>query len=110
VLRPQQSSRELRGGEHATVAGGAIPRKVMKGGSHLCAPNYSPAVPTAARQGETIDTSTGHNRLSLRRAPELVVQLHPGAAPIPETCGTSRSASEWALVKGRGGTDKWLVP
>jgi formylglycine-generating enzyme required for sulfatase activity len=37
-----------------------IPRKVMKGGSHLCAPNYCLRYRPAARQGETIDTSTGH--------------------------------------------------
>ncbi len=38
----------------------AIPRKVIKGGSHLCAPNYCLRYRPAARQGETIDTSTGH--------------------------------------------------
>jgi formylglycine-generating enzyme required for sulfatase activity len=38
----------------------AFPRKVVKGGSHLCAPNYCLRYRPAARQGETIDTSTGH--------------------------------------------------
>jgi formylglycine-generating enzyme len=38
----------------------AIPRKVIKGGSHLCAPNYCFRYRPAARQGEAIDTSTGH--------------------------------------------------
>ena len=38
----------------------AFPRKVIKGGSHLCAPNYCLRYRPAARQGETIDTSTGH--------------------------------------------------
>lgn len=37
-----------------------IPRKVVKGGSHLCAPNYCLRYRPAARQGEAIDTSTGH--------------------------------------------------
>jgi formylglycine-generating enzyme required for sulfatase activity len=37
-----------------------FPRRVMKGGSHLCAPNYCLRYRPAARQGETIDTSTGH--------------------------------------------------
>jgi formylglycine-generating enzyme required for sulfatase activity len=37
-----------------------IPRKVLKGGSHLCAPNYCLRYRPAARQGETIDTSTSH--------------------------------------------------
>ncbi len=35
-------------------------RRVIKGGSHLCAPNYCLRFRPAARQGETIDTSTAH--------------------------------------------------
>ncbi len=35
-------------------------RKVIKGGSHLCAPNYCQRYRPAARQPETIDTSTSH--------------------------------------------------
>jgi formylglycine-generating enzyme required for sulfatase activity len=38
----------------------AILRRVMKGGSHLCAPNYCLRYRPAARQAETVDTSTGH--------------------------------------------------
>jgi formylglycine-generating enzyme required for sulfatase activity len=37
-----------------------IPRRVIKGGSHLCAPNYCLRYRPAARQAEAIDTSTGH--------------------------------------------------
>ena len=37
-----------------------IPRKVIKGGSHLCAPNYCQRYRPAARHPETIDTSTSH--------------------------------------------------
>src|SRR5437763_11727983 len=37
-----------------------IPRRVIKGGSHLCAPNYCLRFRPAARQGEAIDTSTSH--------------------------------------------------
>ena len=37
-----------------------IPRKVMKGGSHLCAPNYCFRYRPAARYPEPIDTSTSH--------------------------------------------------
>jgi len=40
--------------------GGHIPRKVIKGGSHLCAPNYCLRYRPAARQSETVDTSTSH--------------------------------------------------
>jgi sulfatase modifying factor 1 len=37
-----------------------IPRKVLKGGSHLCAPNYCRRYRPAARHPEPIDTSTSH--------------------------------------------------
>ena len=40
--------------------GAEIPRRVIKGGSHLCAPNYCLRYRPAARQGEAVDTSTGH--------------------------------------------------
>ena len=41
-------------------APGEIPRRVIKGGSHLCAPSYCLRYRPAARQGEAIDTSTSH--------------------------------------------------
>jgi formylglycine-generating enzyme required for sulfatase activity len=41
-------------------AGGRIPQKVLKGGSHLCAPNYCRRYRAAARHAEAIDTSTSH--------------------------------------------------
>ena len=50
VLRARPSSRP----------GERIPRRVIKGGSHLCAPNYCLRYRPAARQGEAVDTSTGH--------------------------------------------------
>jgi formylglycine-generating enzyme required for sulfatase activity len=37
-----------------------IPRKVIKGGSHLCAPNYCRRYRPAARHAQAIDTSTSH--------------------------------------------------
>jgi formylglycine-generating enzyme required for sulfatase activity len=37
-----------------------IPRKVLKGGSHLCAPNYCRRYRPAARFPHPIDTSTSH--------------------------------------------------
>jgi formylglycine-generating enzyme required for sulfatase activity len=37
-----------------------IPRRVIKGGSHLCAPNYCLRYRPAARQAEAVDTSTSH--------------------------------------------------
>ncbi len=37
-----------------------IPRRVLKGGSHLCAPNYCQRYRPAARYPQPIDTSTSH--------------------------------------------------
>jgi formylglycine-generating enzyme required for sulfatase activity len=37
-----------------------FPRRVMKGGSHLCAPNYCRRHRPAARMAQAIDTSTSH--------------------------------------------------
>jgi formylglycine-generating enzyme required for sulfatase activity len=37
-----------------------IPRKVLKGGSHLCAPSYCRRYRPAARHAEQVDTSTSH--------------------------------------------------
>jgi formylglycine-generating enzyme len=54
-----------RGGEReksfdTRLPGVRIPRKVMKGGSYLCAPNYCQRYRPAARMAQPIDTSTGH--------------------------------------------------
>ena len=38
----------------------ADPRRVIKGGSHLCAPNYCLRYRPAARQSEDVDSSTSH--------------------------------------------------
>ncbi|MFI5049660.1 MAG: formylglycine-generating enzyme family protein [Gaiellales bacterium] len=38
----------------------AIPRRVIKGGSHLCAPNYCRRYRPAARMPQAVDTSTSH--------------------------------------------------
>jgi formylglycine-generating enzyme required for sulfatase activity len=51
--RPRCCAPELMPGER-------VPRRVIKGGSHLCAPNYCLRYRPAARQGEATDTSTGH--------------------------------------------------
>jgi formylglycine-generating enzyme required for sulfatase activity len=37
-----------------------ITRKVLKGGSHLCAPNYCQRYRPAARHARPVDTSTSH--------------------------------------------------
>lgn len=56
---------------------GGISRRVVKGGSHLCAPNYCLRYRPAARQGEAIDTSTSH--IGFRCI------VRPTTAPDPET-------------------------
>ena len=50
-----ESSYDLRDARSAH-----IPRRVIKGGSHLCAPNYCLRYRPAARQGEPVDTTTSH--------------------------------------------------
>ena len=40
--------------------GEEFPRRVTKGGSHLCATRYCRRYRPAARQGETVDTTTSH--------------------------------------------------
>lgn len=50
-------------GSHDPVAG--IPRKVVKGGSHLCTPQYCYRYRPAARQPQTTDTGMSH--LGFRR-------------------------------------------
>jgi formylglycine-generating enzyme required for sulfatase activity len=55
------------------LPGETIPRRVIKGGSHLCAPNYCLRYRPAARQGQAVDSSTSH--LGFRcivRTPEAV--------------------------------------
>ena len=54
-----------RGGERDKsldphMPGVLIPRRVIKGGSHLCAPNYCQRYRPAARQAEMIDSATSH--------------------------------------------------
>jgi sulfatase modifying factor 1 len=57
-VNPRGGSREQS--YDPAQSGIAIPRKVLKGGSHLCAPNYCFRYRPAARFPEPIDTSTCH--------------------------------------------------
>lgn len=56
---------------HPSEPSGAMTRRVVKGGSHLCAPNYCLRYRPAARQGDTTDTSTCHMgfRCIVRQSP-----------------------------------------
>ncbi|MEU6858368.1 formylglycine-generating enzyme family protein [Glycomyces sp. NPDC046736] len=53
----------------ATPIAERVPRKVMKGGSHLCAPNYCRRYRPAARLPQTVDTTTGHLGFRCARTP-----------------------------------------
>ncbi len=53
-----ESDARLRSCE--TGIGTRIPRKVIKGGSHLCAPNYCRRYRPAARHPQEVDTGTSH--------------------------------------------------
>jgi sulfatase modifying factor 1 len=48
----------------------AIPRKVVKGGSHLCTPQYCYRYRPAARQPQMIDTAMSHLGFRTIRRPE----------------------------------------
>ena len=55
--RQVRATRQTDAANDAKAGGG---RRVIKGGSHLCAPNYCLRYRPAARQGETVDTSICH--------------------------------------------------
>jgi formylglycine-generating enzyme required for sulfatase activity len=57
---PQNPGGGTRGGSIDRREAVRIPRKVMKGGSHLCAENYCQRYRPAARYAQSIDTSTSH--------------------------------------------------
>jgi formylglycine-generating enzyme required for sulfatase activity len=58
-----------RAKSHATQ-GPAMPRKVIKGGSHLCAPSYCRRYRPAARQPQSLDTSSTHVGFRCVASPE----------------------------------------
>jgi formylglycine-generating enzyme required for sulfatase activity len=60
ISDPRGGDRELSYDPQELEQGIRIPRKVMKGGSHLCAPNYCRRYRPAARMPQAIDTSTSH--------------------------------------------------
>lgn len=54
-----------------------IPRKVMKGGSYLCAPNYCRRYRPAARMAQPVDTSTCHLGFRCIRRASSGAPAHP---------------------------------
>ena len=77
--------------------GGRIARRVTKGGSHLCAPNYCLRYRPAARQGEAVDTSTGHIgfRCVIRAALKVADNYPRG---VPERDAMARVARRGRVV------------
>jgi len=60
VSDPRGGDREQSYDPREYAHGLRIPRKVMKGGSHLCAPNLCRRYRPAARMPQPVDTSTSH--------------------------------------------------
>jgi sulfatase modifying factor 1 len=64
AAKPCCAPRNPRGGDEAASRDPGSPqrfgRKVLKGGSHLCADNYCQRYRPAARQAQTVDSSTSH--------------------------------------------------
>lgn len=61
-----------------------LPRKVIKGGSYLCAPNYCRRYRPAARMAQSIDTSTCHVGLRCIIRPRVADRADAGAGlPAP---------------------------
>ena len=77
---PRATSPEVSPGE-------TIPRRVIKGGSHLCAPNYCLRYRPAARQGQPFESSTS------TRLP-----LHP-AFHFPLSAGTWHRSADQLLTR-----------
>lgn len=57
IDNPRGGKRET---SHDLLTPLVIPRRVTKGGSHLCAPNYCRRYRPAARMAQPVDTSTSH--------------------------------------------------
>jgi formylglycine-generating enzyme required for sulfatase activity len=53
-----RNPRIVAGGERANAT--HVARRVIKGGSHLCAPSYCLRYRPAARQSQDVDTTTSH--------------------------------------------------
>ncbi len=75
-LNPRVSTPD--GSYNVGQPGAQFPRMVVKGGSHLCAPNYCLRYRPAARQPQSVETSMAHLgfRCISRPARETTAELH----------------------------------
>ena len=100
-----------------------IPRKVLKGGSHLCAPNYCRRYRPAARHAEPIDTSTSHVGFRcVRRTPPRNncqssceegaenARRHQGARPTPSALDETRRATRPTAAISCSARRRWWRP
>jgi formylglycine-generating enzyme required for sulfatase activity len=60
ISNPRGGDRERSYDAQELGLGIRIPRKVMKGGSHLCTPNHCRRYRPAARMPQPVDTGTSH--------------------------------------------------
>jgi formylglycine-generating enzyme required for sulfatase activity len=74
VLRPDLSYNVGQPGEQ-------FPRRVVKGGSHLCAPNYCLRYRPAARQAQSVETSMAHLGFRCVIRPTDADQATPQGSP-----------------------------
>ena len=85
--------------------GAHLPRRVIKGGSHLCAPNYCLRYRPAARQAETMETSTSH--IGFRGIGPAAAEGHPLAAR--RLVRSSRRAASTRRQLMHRGTKRWIL-
>jgi hypothetical protein len=87
-----------------------IPRRVVKGGSHLCAPNYCLRYRPAARQGETIDTAqyrgksvlAGGLTLAVLVLPIVIITTAEALRAVPASireAGFGVGATHWEVIR-----------
>ena len=78
---------QVASAERSAVAGppiGAIPSRVLKGGSHLCAPNYCLRYRPAARQAQAVDSSACHIGFRCVVRPDGAAALSRASGPRKE--------------------------
>jgi sulfatase modifying factor 1 len=82
VSNPSGGDREESYDPNDVANGIKIARKVMKGGSHLCAPTYCRRYRPAARMPQPVDTSTSHLGFRCIARPD---RRHLDASPVMTT-------------------------
>ncbi len=84
-----------------------IPRRVVKGGSHLCAPNYCRRYRPSARHAQPVDSSMSHVGFRcVRRAPPELGQKPCGEQILPEPASDETSSKK---TRGNGPAMRGLV-